>query len=148
MKRDESDVSIYIPVDLQTQIRDRFANCCAYCRTAESLTVTIFEFEHIIPLSAGGETIFGNLCLSCPSCNRYKASRQTGIDPITQEQVRLFHPHLQAWTEHFAWSEDGTEIIGVTPIARATISALKMNRPQLIRVRKMWVKMGEHPPFI
>jgi len=141
-------VSIYILVDLQRQIRDRFVNCCAYCRTAESLTVTIFEFEHIIPLSAGGETIFRNLCLSCPSCNRYKASRQTAIDPITEEEVRLFHPHLQAWTEHFAWSEDATEIIGLTPIARATISALRMNRPQLIRVRKMWVKMGEHPPSI
>ena len=141
-------MSSYIPVNLQKQIRDRFFNCCAYCRTIESLTVTIFEFEHIIPLLAGGETIFENLCLSCPSCNRYKGSRQTAIGPITDEEVRLFHPHLQVWTNHFTWSEDGTEIIGITPIARATISTLKMNRLQLIRVRKMWVKMGEHPPSI
>lgn len=141
-------MSSYISVNLQKQIRDRFANCCAYCRTAESLTITIFEFEHIIPLSAGGETIFENLCLSCPSCNRYKGSRQVAIDPINDEEVRLFHPHLQAWTDHFTWSEDATEIIGLTSIGRATISALKMNRTQLIRVRKMWVKMGEHPPSI
>lgn len=141
-------MSIYIPVDLQRQIRARFANCCGYCRTAEFLTITIFEFEHIIPLSAGGETIFENLCLSCPSCNRYKGSRQTAIDPITDEEVRLFNPHLQAWTDHFTWSEDATEIIGLTSIGRATISALKMNRTQLIRARKMWVKMGEHPPSI
>ena len=25
------------------------------------------------------------------------------------------------------------------------VSALKMNRPQLIRVRRMWLKLGERP---
>lgn len=65
-------MSVYIPVELQRQIRAHFANYCAYCLTAESLTVTIFEFEHIMPRSAGGETVFDNLCLACPSCNRYK----------------------------------------------------------------------------
>ena len=139
---------VYIPVELKREIRKKFANCCAYCRTAEDLTVTIFEFEHIIPLAVGGETIFDNLCLSCPSCNRYKASRQTAIDPNTKQEVPLFHPQQQLWAEHFVWSEDGTEIIGLTSIGKATISALKMNRPQLTRVRKMWVKLNEHPPKI
>ena len=139
-------MSAYIPVELQRQVRDRFANGCGYCCTAEALTVTTFEFEHIMPRSAGGETILENLCLSCPSCNRYKAQRQTAADPLTEEIVSLFHPYLQLWTDHFAWSEDGTEIIGRTPIGRATIVALKMNRPQATRVRRMWVKMGEHPP--
>jgi HNH endonuclease len=139
-------MSAYISVELQRQIRDRFANCCAYCRTAEALTVTTFEFEHITPRSAGGESMLENLCLSCPSCNRYKAQRQTARDPLTEEMVSLFHPQLQAWTDHFAWSEDATETIGLTPIGRATIAALKINRPQMIRVRQMWVKMGEHPP--
>jgi hypothetical protein len=50
------------------------------------------------------------------------------------------------WEEHFTWSEDGTELVALTPAGRATIAALKMNRPQLIRVRRMWVKVGEHPP--
>lgn len=139
-------MSVYISVELQKRIRNHFADCCAYCHTAESLTVTTFEFEHIIPRSSTGETIFENLCLSCPSCNRYKASRQTALDPITQQEVALFHPHLQLWGDHFVWSEDGTEIIGLTPVGRATISALKMNRSQLTRVRGMWVKMREHPP--
>lgn len=141
-------MSLYISVELQRRIRNYFANSCAYCYTAEFLTVTTFEFEHIIPRSANGETIFENLCLSCPSCNRYKASRKTALDSITQQEVALFHPQLQLWTDHFAWSEDATEIIGLTPVGRATISALKMNRLQLTRVRRMWVKMGEHPPKI
>ena len=138
-------MSVYIPVDLQKQIRTRFANCCAYCHTAEFLTVTTFEFEHITPRSAGGETIIENLCLACPSCNRYKAYRQVAIDPVTLKEVPLFHPYLQFWKEHFVWNEDATEIVGLTPTGRATIIALKMNRPQLIRVRRMWVKMEEHP---
>ncbi|MFM2060517.1 MAG: hypothetical protein RLZZ507_187 [Cyanobacteriota bacterium] len=48
-------MSVYISVELQTKIRHCFSDCCAYCRTAEYLTVTTFEFEHIIPRSAGGE---------------------------------------------------------------------------------------------
>jgi HNH endonuclease len=139
-------MSVYVSVDLQRQVRAYFADCCAYCRTQEVLTATTFEFEHIIPHSAGGQTAFENLCLSCPSCNRHKAHRQTAIDPITNETVALFHPHRQEWEEHFDWSEDRTEILGLSPTGRATISALKMNRPQLVRVRRMWVKMGEHPP--
>jgi WG containing repeat len=29
-------MSAYIPVELQRQIRSRFADCCAYCLTAEN----------------------------------------------------------------------------------------------------------------
>ena len=139
-------MSAYISVELQRQIRSHFADRCAYCQTAEIHTVAIFEFEHIIPRSADGQTAFENLCLACPTCNRYKANRQTAIDPVNQETVTLFHPQLQMWGDHFVWSEDGAEIVGLTPTGRATIAALRMNRPQLIRVRRMWIKMGEHPP--
>jgi hypothetical protein len=101
-----------------------------------------------LPLSKGGTTSFENLCLACPSCNRYKAARQMATDPATQAEVPLFHPQQQAWTEHFKWNEAATEIGGLSSIGRATLIALKMNRPQLLRVRRMWVKMGEHPPTV
>lgn len=141
-------MSAYISSAIRRQIRDRFANCCAYCRTAEALTVTTFEFEHIVPLSAGGATVFENLCLACPTCNRYKASRQTAIDPENQAVTPLFHPQQQRWTDHFAWNAEAMEVVGLTAIGRATVAMLKMNRPQMTRVRKMWVKLGEHPPDI
>jgi len=70
-----SVVSTYISKGLQRQICDRFGSCCAYCQTAEALTAMTFEFEHIVPLSAGGETIFTNLCFACPTCNRCKGDR-------------------------------------------------------------------------
>jgi len=139
-------MSVYISVELRRRLRQRFANCCAYCRTAESLIAVTLEFEHIVPHSAGGETEFENLCISCPTCNRYKSDLSSAPDPVTQEAVGLFHPQQQRWTEHFGWSADSTEIVGLTPTGRATIAALKMNRPQLIRARRMWVTMKEHPP--
>jgi len=141
-------MSAYISVDLQQQIRYRFADSCAYCLTAEALTATTFEFDHILPRSLGGKTVLENLCLACPSCNRYKANYQNVVDPVTNQTINLFHPQIQVWTEHFAWNEDASEIIGLTDIGRATIVRLKMNRVPLVRVRKLWIKLGEHPPKI
>ncbi len=139
-------MKVYISVELQRRVRERFANCCAYCRTAEDLTVAIFEFEHIVPRSAGGATAFDNLYLSCPTCNRYKSDLVSAPDPVTLNEVALFHPQQHRWLEHFSWNEDATQIVGLTPTGRATIAALKMNRQQLMRVRQMWVAMNEHPP--
>lgn len=139
-------MSVYIPVNLRRSVRDRFADCCAYCRTAERLTATVFEFEHIVPRADGGETSFDNLCLSCPMCNRYKSDSSSSSDPVTEADVRLFHPHQDRWSEHFAWSEDKTELVGLTAVGRATIAALKINRAAMIRVRRMWAAMAEHPP--
>jgi len=139
-------VSAYVPTSLRRRVAERFAHCCAYCRTAESLSVAIFEFEHIVPRSAGGQTVFDNICFACPSCNRYKADRVTAIDPDTEAEESLFHPHRDGWSDHFCWNVDATELLALTAKGRATISALRMNRSQIVRVRKMWVALGEHPP--
>jgi HNH endonuclease len=136
-------VSAYVPIDLRRQIRDRFSECCAYCATPERLTVATFEVEHVTPRSAGGATSLDNLCLACPTCNRCKANRLLASDPLTMEQVGLFHPCRHVWSEHFAWNSDRIEIMGVSAIGRATIVALRMNRPQLIRLRQMWTALGE-----
>jgi len=138
-------MSVYISAELRRRLRQRFADCCAYCRTAENLTVVTFEIEHIVARSAGGNTEFENLRVSCPTCNRYKSDLSLGRDPLSHEEVALFHPQQQRWTEHFSWNPDATQIVGLTPTGRATIAALKMNRPQMIRARRMWVAMNEHP---
>ena len=90
--------------------------------------------------------VFDNLCLACSTCNRYKASRQAAVALLLGHTVPLFHPQRQLWKEHFAWNTDATMILDLTPIGQATIEALRMNRPALIRLRRMWVQMGEHPP--
>lgn len=65
---------------------------------------------------------------------------------MTEQSVLLFHPQSQVWDEHFAWSDDGQKLVGLSPIGRVTITALKMNREQLVWARGLWVKLEEHPP--
>lgn len=102
--------------------------------------------DHIIPVSADGETVAENLCLSCVSCNSYKLNFQTGLDPELKRDARLFDPRNDRWTEHFRWSGDSSEIIGLTSIGRATINRLKMNQPRMLIARREWKKTGSHPP--
>lgn len=90
-------MSAYVPAHLRRQAQAQFKDCCAYCHTAEHLTVAIFEVEHIVPLVAGGETVLANLCFSCPTCNRYKGMRLTALDPQTKATVPLFHPQQELW---------------------------------------------------
>jgi len=139
-------MSAYIPVELRRTVQTQFWYSCAYCRTSEQLTATTFEVEHITPLATGGETILSNLCFSCPTCNRCKGTRQTAVDPQTMMPASLYHPQQEKWEDHFLWSDDHSELIGLTATGRVTISALRMNRSQLVRVRRLWVKLGEHPP--
>lgn len=139
-------MSGYIPVELRRQVADRAKGYCAYCRSAEHLMGVTFEVDHIIPDASGGRTVLENLCLSCPVCNRAKAQRLLVTDPLTQELVPLFHPVADEWHRHFQWTENGNQLLGLTPIGRATIVALRMNREAIIQLRSYWNILGLHPP--
>jgi HNH endonuclease len=104
------------------------------------------ELDHIVPEAAGGATEADNLCLACISCNTFKSAYQTGIDPQTDEEVRLFHPRQQQWNAHFQWSGDGSQIIGTTATGRATVARLQMNRSLAVQARQRWVQARWHSP--
>lgn len=135
----------YLANNLKQHVRKHFQDCCAYCLSPQSLIPVTFEFDHIVPISAGGETSFENLCLACPSCNSYKHDAQNAPDPKTREIVRLFHPHRDHWHEHFAWNKTQTLLLGFTPSARATMDKLHINRPALVELRELWVAFGKFP---
>ena len=135
-------MSPVVSAPLRSQVRALDQNRCVYCRTPEELTVTTFEIDHIVPVSAGGETILDNLCLACPTCNRHKAVRQSAPDPESGQIVPLYHPRQQEWSAHFGWDKDVSRVVGLTPIGRATLEALHMNRLQMVRLRRLWAKMG------
>jgi hypothetical protein len=139
-------MSAYISAQLREQVIANAGDRCAYCQSRQDLLGVSFEVDHIVPESAGGPTSLENLCLSCPTCNRHKARRLTVEDPVSGNVVPLFHPLKQAWAEHFTWSSDGTEVIGLTSVGRATIKALQMNRPVIVQLRGYWVALGLHPP--
>lgn len=99
--------------------------------------------EHIKP---GGGDDMENLALACATCNLSKALATSAPDPETGNLVPLFNPRTQVWSEHFEWIQNGTMILGLTPVGRATIVRLQMNIARIVNARKVWVRAGEHPP--
>jgi hypothetical protein len=119
---------------------------CVYCRTPTSISGARLVVDHIVPEAAGGQTEIENLCLACHACNEFKGAQVTAEDPVSGKVVRLYHPRRQCWSEHFRWSLDGTEVVGITPTGRVTSLALKMNNPLIVAARRLWVAVGWHPP--
>ena len=140
-------MSSYISARLRRQVLARDHGTCAYCRCTEGLMGITFEVDHIIPESAGGVTKLDNLCLACPVCNRAKAARLVAIDYDTDQEVPFFHPLTDNWVEHFVWMDNGAIVVGKTPTGRATIEALRMNRPSLVQLRRYWIVLELHPPI-
>lgn len=119
---------------------------CGYCLTAEAVTGAPLVIDHLIPEALGGPTAEENLWLACNQCNLHKGDRVTARDPLTEAWTPLFNPRRQVWAEHFRWTPTGDEIVGLTPVGRATIHALQLNRPLLAQARRAWVTAGWHPP--
>jgi hypothetical protein len=132
------------------QLRQRVAvqarHRCGYCLTLEVVSGIPLTLEHIIPKSRGGQDTEENLWLSCRLCNEAKGVLTEALDPQTDALTSLFNPRHQSWTEHFAWSEDSTQIIGQTAIGRTTVEALSLNSELRVRARAIWAEAGWHPP--
>jgi hypothetical protein len=131
-----------VPVShaLRLAVFRRAANCCEYCRIREWW----LEVDHIIPEArweelGGGPGLHdvANLAAACIACNNAKRDHVIGVDELTATVQVLFHPRVQTWSDHFAWSDDFELIIGVTPVGRATVARLQMNRPIYRRQRRL-----------
>lgn len=123
-------------------IAERAAYRCEYCHAPESVFNFPFEVEHIRPQARGGATDLDNLALSCRACNLFKSDFATGRDEESQVEVALFHPRRDAWDSHFAVDTERAEIIGLTPVGKATIERLRMNRPRQVSARRRWIQLG------
>lgn len=64
---------------------------------------------------------------------------------MTGEEVALFNPRNQVWEEHFRWADDQQTLEGLTPVGRATITALNMNSQLRKEARQLWFGMGLLP---
>ena len=127
-------------------IVERAKGCCEYCRSRADFATQSFSVEHVIPISKNGETALQNLALACPGCNAHKYNRTEYTDPVDGMLVPLYNPRKQRWQDHFRWNEDFTRIVALTPIGRATVNALKMNRPGVMNMRQALFSIGLHPP--
>ncbi|TVQ21048.1 MAG: HNH endonuclease [Leptolyngbya sp. DLM2.Bin15] len=128
-------------------ITQRARRCCEYCLSQADFSPDPFSIEHIIPIAKGGTNRLENLALSCQGCNNRKYTHTEAIDPVTGNIVPLYHPRQQQWNNHFVWSQDFTRMIGTTPIGRATIKRLDLNRLGVMNLRELLASIHRHPPF-
>lgn len=135
-----------ISAKLRVKVALRANHLCEYCKAPKAYSPSPFDTEHIIPLSLEGRSVFENLAFSCHGCNGHKYNKTDGLDPIEDILAPLFNPRTDSWRDHFAWDDEGSLIIGMTPIGRVTVELLKLNRQELINLRKILMVVGMHPP--
>jgi hypothetical protein len=132
--------------ELRRLVFARASGCCEYCVSQACYSTHSFAIEHITPKHRGGKTVLENLALACQGCNNHKHTKIKSRDPISGHLVLLFHPRLHNWAEHFSWSDDYLEMMGLTPTGRATIVTLQLNRDEVMNLRRVLIFCGEHPP--
>jgi len=128
-------------------VAERARGVCEYCRSQARFATHSFSVEHVVPVNAGGSDELENLALACQGCNNHKYTKTVARDPVSGTLVPLFNPRLQLWRDHFLWSADFARILGTTPVGRATVEALHLNRPGLLNLRELLYAAGKHPPL-
>lgn len=136
----------YLTPAIKQIVFDRAHRCCEYCLSQAAYSPQPFSIEHIVPISKGGSNDLSNLALACQGCNNFKYIKTQGLDPIGLLEVDLFHPRIHQWHAHFIWDANYLHIYGITPAGRATVNTLKLNRAELVNLRKVLFAIGEHPP--
>lgn len=133
---------------VREKVEKRANKLCEYCLCPLEFSSNPFSIEHILPISKGGSNNLENLALACQGCNNYKSTKIESFDSISQTIAKFYNPRKDVWNEHFVWNEDFTEIVGLTAKGRVTVKTLKLNRQRVINLRKILVRVGEHPPKI
>jgi hypothetical protein len=133
-------------VKLKLLVFDRATGLCEYCKSPANISSQPFVIEHIIPRSKGGLHTIYNVALSCQGCNNHKFTKLFALDELTNLSTLIFNPRLQLWEEHFSWSANTLDILGVTAIERVTVNELKLNRQELKNLRELLLSVGKHPP--
>ena len=108
---------------------------CEYCHIPQRFFSQFFQLEHIVARQHRGTDDVLNLCLACRRCNLHKGPNLSGVDPVTAELTRLFHPREENWEEHFRIDDMG-EITGLTAVGRTTAYVLSMNTERRMRLRR------------
>lgn len=119
---------------LRDFVRRRALDRCEYCLLGQREAELRHHVEHVVARKHGGSDEAENLALACHRCNLHKGPNLTGVDPVSGEIVRLFHPRHDRWAEHFQLA--GTRIEGSTSIGRATVQVLGMNTARRLELRE------------
>ena len=130
----------------QLFVRERASGCCEYCMALSNYAFHPFSIDHIIAISKDDTNDADNLAWACFNCNGAKYNKVDCLDPLSNQIVSLYNPRQNTWSEHFVWNDSQTIIIGITPIGRATVNCLKVNRQGAVNLREALREFGVHPP--
>ena len=102
------------------------------------------EVDHVIAEKHDGQSASENLALACFHCNNHKGPNIAGLDPVSGELSRLFHPRNDLWIEHFQWV--GASLTGISMIGRVTVRVLEINIRNRVLHRQALIEEGVFPP--
>ena len=137
-----------VTAKIRQAVAKRANGYCEFCVCLDCFSPQPFSVDHIFPKIKGGKTVLENLALICQGCNNHKYDKVEGFDVELKQVSPLYHPRQQVWAEHFTWSPDWQEIVGLTSTGRATIAALQLNRDRVVNLRRVLLVTGDHPPSI
>ena len=133
-----------VPKERRDFVRRRAGDACEYCRLPQQASLLAHHVDHIIAIQHQGPDDESNLCLCCLRCNLQKGPNIASVDPTTGEIVRLFHPRMHRWSEHFSLDDAGI-LRGLTAEGRATAQLLEMNEAERVRLRLILLLRGWWP---
>jgi hypothetical protein len=136
-------MSSHINPELRRLVAARAFDRCEYCLIHREDAFAGCEFDHVISVKHGGETVSDNLALSCAYCNRFKGTDIGSIVPATGQFVRFFNPRSDTWHEHFALN--GSTIEALTAIGAATAMIFRFNEPERTKERSVLQASGRYP---
>jgi len=59
--------------------------------------------------------------------------------------IRLFHPREDQWEDHVQVTPESEDIVGRTPVGRATVVRLRLNHEAQVTARRQWMRLGLFP---
>ena len=127
--------------ETRERVRQRAGNRCEYCLIRQVHSDLTHHVEHIVARQHGGSDDPSNLALACHRCNLRKGPNLTGVDPFSNQVVRLFDPRRDGWSDHFRVF--GVRIVGNTPTGRATVEVLVLNDVRRLDLRQELSIRGE-----
>ena len=125
---------------LRREVGARAQSRCEYCLYPEARSAFWHQVDHIISRKHGGGSSLDNLAFCCVFCNRYKGSDIAAIDTRTGEIVRLFHPRLDRWSDHFRLA--GAIIEPLTLKGEVTARLPRFNQAERVAERALLQATG------
>lgn len=135
----------YIRIEDKRHIEERANGRCEYCHCPVAFSPQPFVMEHIIPKSRGGASTLDNLAFSCQGCNGAKYTKTEVWNETLQVMIPLFNPRVHEWQEHFQWSDNTETLEAISQIGLVTIETLKLNRQEVVNLRRLLHQAGLHP---